>query len=167
MWRKCAGGRPLTLQHGDLHPANLTMRAKSNESGKQPTRAERLNSFALFDWAEVNLGSGPEELAHLLLRCRIWVPAEGDGGAESGGQGSGSGPRLCAPKEAARPLLDRYYRVLTRNGVNAADYPYEAMKEHVCLGLLTSAAKLVDRLDQMRAAHPLGPEPFGAPRWLL
>lgn len=114
--------------------------------------------------------SGPEELAHFLLRSRIWAPADNDGATDmemaSGGYGCG-GARLCTPKEVARPLLECYYRVLTRNGVDSTEYPYELMKDHVCLGLLTSAAKLVDRLDELRAAHPIGPESFGAPRWLL
>jgi hypothetical protein len=41
------------------------------------------------------------------------------------------------------------------------------MLEHVSLGILGSAAKLVTHLEKLRAAHPLGPEPFGAPRWVL
>ena len=63
------------------------------------------------------------------------------------------------------------------------------MLEHVSLGVLGSAVRLVQHLEKLRAAHPLGeatwlalifwrswanvccsaagPEPFGAPRWVL
>jgi hypothetical protein len=68
--------------------------------------ADRAASFALFDWAEINVGCGPEELAHFLLRARIWAR-----------DGAGNNARLCDPKQVARPLLQRYYKVLTRSGV--------------------------------------------------
>ena len=66
-------------------------------------------------------------------------------------------------------LLERYYRSLTANGrgVPPSTYSYSLMLEHVSLGILGSAAKWVTHLEKLRAAHPLGPEPFGAPRWLL
>jgi hypothetical protein len=66
-------------------------------------------------------------------------------------------------------LLEQYYRSLTATGrgVPPSTYSYSIMLEHVSLGILGSAAKLVTHLEKLRAAHPLGPEPFGAPRWLL
>jgi hypothetical protein len=77
-------------------------------------------------------------------------------------------PRYTA-KDVASPLLERYYRSLTSSGrgVPTSTYPYSMMLEHVSLGILGSAAKLVTHLEKLRAAHPLGPEPFGAPRWVL
>eukprot|EP01047_Picozoa_sp_COSAG01_P045653 COSAG01_NODE_4224_length_5226_cov_4.995514_2_plen_532_part_00 len=95
--------RPRTLLHGDLHPANLTMLAKAD---CVVDSADRAASFALFDWAEINVGCGPEELAHFLLRARIWACDD-----------AGNNARLCEPKQVARPLLQRYYKVLTRSGV--------------------------------------------------
>ena len=109
----------------------------------------------MYDWAEINVACGPEEVAHFLLRAKIWSSCE-DGSLQ-----------LCDPKQVARPLLKTYYRALTGNGVNAQQYTYATMLEHVSIGLLASAAKLVDRLEELRLEHGLGPTPFGAPRWIL
>ena len=89
----------------------------------------------------------------------------------------GEGAERLAPKEVAGQLLELYYRVLTRNGVvrrrsptappRCADrpcvrvqlaptYPYNVMLEHVSLGVLGSAVRLVQHLEELRAAHPLG-----------
>ena len=43
------GHRPLTLQHGDLHPANAVVTKDGSGDGQ---------SAALFDWAEINISSG-------------------------------------------------------------------------------------------------------------
>ena len=43
------GHRPLTLQHGDLHPANAVVTKDGSGDGQ---------SAALFDWAEINVSSG-------------------------------------------------------------------------------------------------------------
>ena len=95
----------------------------------------------------------------------------------------GEGAERLAPKEVAGQLLELYYRVLTRNGVvrrrsptalpRCADrpcvrvqlaptYPYNVMLEHVSLGVLGSAVRLVQHLEELRAAHPLG-ERLGLP----
>ena len=75
----------------------------------------------------------------------------------------------CPVKEVAGTLLQRYYNSLTSTGrgVPPSTYPYSLLLEHVSLGILASAAKLVTHLEKLRAAHPIGPEPFGAPRWVL
>ena len=90
----------------------------------------------------------------------------------------GEGAERLAPKEVAGQLLELYYRVITRNGVVrrrlhlrcravladrlcvrvqlAPTYPYNVMLEHVSLGVLGSAVRLVQHLEELRAAHPLG-----------
>ena len=149
--RKLLTSRPLTLAHGDLHFANLEM-------------DRRDGSVVVYDWAEINLVSGPEEVANFVLRSRIWAPRGGQQGEAGGGGGAA---RLCVKKEVIKPILQQYYWSLTRHGVSKASYPFEQLQEHVCLGMLGSAATLVKHMEELKAQHPIGPTPFGCPRWLL
>ena len=58
------GHRPLTLQHGDLHPANAVVTKDGSGDGQ---------SAALFDWAEINVSSGaaPTPPPFRLFFCLI------------------------------------------------------------------------------------------------
>ena len=65
--RRHQASRPMTLMHGDLHPANALVTRKG---GQAPSDGEL--QVAIFDWAEINVSSGAEELAHFLLRSRFY-----------------------------------------------------------------------------------------------
>ena len=52
------GHRPLTLQHGDLHPANAVVTKDGSGDGQ---------SAALFDWAEINVSSGAAPTPPVIL----------------------------------------------------------------------------------------------------
>ena len=74
--RRFQASRPMTLIHGDLHPANALVTRKG---GQAPSDGEL--QVAIFDWAEINISSGAEELAHFILRSRFYedVSSNADG----------------------------------------------------------------------------------------
>ncbi len=65
--RRFQASRSMTLMHGDLHPANALV----TRNGGQSSSGARVQ-VAIFDWAEINVGSGAEELAHFILRSRFY-----------------------------------------------------------------------------------------------
>ena len=177
--------RPLTLLHGDMHPANALVTTATDGSA---TGIGGQGTAVIFDWAEINVSSGAEEMAHFLLRSRFYdyddSAGEGSGSPQGQGAGAGSGSgalRRFKAKEVTGVLLERYYRTLTASGrgVPTSKYSYNLMLEHVSLGIMGSCAKLVTHLEKLRADHlealavPGGRDNddvdvvFGSPRWVL
>jgi aminoglycoside phosphotransferase (APT) family kinase protein len=74
--RRFQASRPMTLMHGDLHPANAIV---TRTGGQAPSDGGV--QVAIFDWAEINVSSGAEELAHFILRSRFYedVSSNADG----------------------------------------------------------------------------------------
>ena len=62
--RRDKASRPITLLHGDLHPANAVVTRKSTTGSRVGESADGGVQVAIFDWAEINVSSGAEELAH-------------------------------------------------------------------------------------------------------
>jgi hypothetical protein len=81
--RRYQASRPMTLLHGDMHPANALIIGRSSdnsssieEGGEAAAAAGGSGGgiggqVAIFDWAEINVSNGPEEIAHFLLRSRF------------------------------------------------------------------------------------------------
>lgn len=55
--------RPMTLTHGDFHPANMMVRPRRNTSGT----AAATEDLVLLDWEMVGLGSGPQDLGQFMI----------------------------------------------------------------------------------------------------
>lgn len=73
--RRFQASRPMTLLHGDLHPANTIVSRKSATSSGDGKISSGGVQVSIFDWAEINVSCGAEELAHFILRSRFYEDA--------------------------------------------------------------------------------------------